>query len=97
MVAYWIAALGVDDPSDIAGYGERAQAAVAKYGGRFLSRVGRFRLLEGELAGDRVALIAFPDMETAVACYESPEYQEALSYRAGKADAVFFVVEGTAG
>lgn len=96
MVAYWIASIGIDDPAEIKGYSERAPAAVAKYGGRFLSRAGKFHLLEGRIAGDRCAVIEFRDMETAVACYNSPEYQEALSYRQGKADAVFFVVEGTA-
>ncbi len=95
MVAYWIASIGVDDPGTIRGYSERAPAAVAKYGGKFLSRAGKFHLLEGKIAGDRCAVIEFPDMATAVACYNSPEYQEALSYREGKADAVFFVVEGT--
>ena len=95
MVAYWIASIGVDDPGTIRGYSKRAPAAVAKYGGKFLSRAGKFHLLEGKIAGDRCAVIEFPDMATAVACYNSPEYQEALSYREGKADAVFFVVEGT--
>lgn len=95
MVAYWVAAIGTDDPDGIKGYSQRAPAAVAKYGGKFLSKVGRFKLLEGALAGDRVALIEFESMEKAVACYNSPEYQEALSYRAGKAEAVFFVVDGT--
>lgn len=95
MVAYWVAAIGTDDPESIKGYGQRAPAAIAKYGGKFLSKVGKFKLLEGVLAGDRVALIEFESMEKAVDCYNSPEYQEALSYREGKADAVFFVVEGT--
>lgn len=97
MVAYWIASIGIEDPSEIHGYPERASAAVSKYGGRFLSRNGAFKLLEGRIAGDRCAIIEFKDMDTAVACYNSPEYQDALSYREGKAEAVFFVVEGTSG
>ncbi|MEX2453795.1 MAG: DUF1330 domain-containing protein [Rhodospirillaceae bacterium] len=95
MVAYWIASMGIDDPAEIAGYSEQASVAVAKYGGRFLSRAGGFRLLEGTIAGDRCALIEFKDMDTAVACYNSPEYQKALSFREGKAEAVFFVIDGT--
>ena len=95
MVAYWIAALSADDMEPLKEYAVRARKAVDKYGGRSLSRLGRFKLLEGEFVGDKMAVIEFETMEQAIACYDSPEYQDAITYRDGKTDAVFFVVEGT--
>ena len=96
MVAYWIAALSAEDMAPLKDYAAQARIAVDKYGGRTLSRLGRFRLLEGAFLGDKVAVIEFDTMDQAVACYNSPEYQAAIELRKGKTDAVFFVVEGTA-
>ena len=95
MVAYWIAALSAQDMTPLRPYAAQARIAVDKYGGRSLSRLGRFQLLEGQFIGDKMAIIEFDDMETAVACYNSPEYQAAIALRKGKTEAVFFVVEGT--
>lgn len=96
MVAYWIAALSADDMAPLKDYAAQARIAVDKYGGRSLSRLGRFQLLEGDFIGDKMAVIEFDTMDQAVACYNSPEYQAAIELRKGKTDAVFFVVEGTA-
>lgn len=95
MVAYWIAALSAEDMAPLKDYAAQARIAVDKYGGRSLSRLGRFELLEGDFVGDKMAVIEFDTMEQAVACYNSPEYQKAKDLRDGKTDAVFFVVEGT--
>jgi uncharacterized protein (DUF1330 family) len=94
MVAYWVAALSADDMTKLKDYAVQARIAVEKYGGRPLSRLGKFHLLEGEFLGDKLALIEFDTMEQAVDCYNSPEYQKAKELRKGKTDAVFFVVEG---
>jgi uncharacterized protein (DUF1330 family) len=39
-------------------------------------------------------VIEFPDYETALACYHSPEYQHAMTLRQGRAIADIAVVEG---
>jgi uncharacterized protein (DUF1330 family) len=95
MVAYWIGALDADDMESLKDYSVRAREALAKYGGRPLSRLGRFQLMEGRFDCDKIALVEFDTMEQAVACYNSPEYQDAIEHRKGKAEAVFFIVEGT--
>ena len=64
-------------------------------GGRSLSRLGRFQLLEGEFIGDKMAVIQFDTKEHAVACYKSPEYQKAKKLWEGKTEGLFFVLEGT--
>ena len=95
MVAYWIAALSADDMKPLEDYAKQARVAVDKYGGRSLSRLGRFKLLEGEFIGDKMAVIEFDSMEQSVACYNSPEYQKAKALRDGKTEGLFFVVEET--
>ena len=95
MVAYWIAALSAEDMSPLRDYAAQARVAVEKYGGRSLSRLGRFELLEGEFIGDKMAVIEFDTMEQAIACYNSLEYQKAKELRDGKTEGLFFVVEGT--
>lgn len=50
--------------------------------------------LEGEGKYSRVVLVEFPTFDQPVACYHSPEYKEATSFRKGAADAQLLVVEG---
>jgi len=51
------------------------------------------RPLEGACR-PRLVVIEFPDYETALACYRSPEYQHAITLRQGHAVADITVVEG---
>lgn len=91
--AYWIAQIEVSDPERFKIYIENGPKDLAKFGGRFLARNGKLEVFEGE-ARSRVALIEFPNMESASAFYNSPEYQNAKVYRQGAAEATFFAVEG---
>lgn len=59
MKAYWIAHVDVTDPEQYQQYTQRAPAAFAAFGGRFLARGGRSEALEGRptppaQCGDRV-------------------------------------------
>ncbi len=55
--------------------GQANGAIFKKCGGRFLVRGGKFTGVEGQ-ARSRNVVIEFPDYDTALACYHSPEYQE---------------------
>lgn len=94
MAGYWIALVDVDDEDAYKEYAKRASAAVEKYGGRPLARGGRKVGLEGPEPPGRVVIIEFDSLEQARACYESPEYQEARSYREKVSRGQFMVVEG---
>ena len=80
--ALWIAHVEVTDPDAYGHYATLAGPAIAAYGGVFLARGGRYVQLEGR---DRARNVAarFPSLEAAVACYNSPEYQNALAHAAG--------------
>ncbi|RRV10659.1 DUF1330 domain-containing protein [Pseudomonas sp. v388] len=94
MKAYWIAHVDVTEPDQYSGYLQRAPAAFSLYGGRFLARGGRSQALEGRATPQRTVVIEFDSYEQAVACYQSPEYQEALAHRRGAAEAEIVIVEG---
>ncbi|SFT88028.1 DUF1330 domain-containing protein [Pseudomonas marincola] len=96
MKAYWIAHVDVTDSQQYGGYTERAPTAFAKYGGVFLARGGRAQALEGRATPQRNVVIEFESYQQALACYNSPEYQQACSYRQGAAVAEVIIVEGCA-
>ncbi|ATX66166.1 DUF1330 domain-containing protein [Roseinatronobacter bogoriensis] len=92
MSALWIAHVEVTDPEAYGEYAKRATGAIADHGGVFLARAGRYVQLEGrERARNVVA--RFPSLEAAVACYNSPAYQDALSYAKDAAERDLVVVE----
>ncbi|MFN3688495.1 DUF1330 domain-containing protein [Salinarimonas sp.] len=90
---YWIGRVDVHDPDTYKNYVAKNAAAFSKYGGRFLVRGGAFEAVKGE-ARSRNVVIEFPDYETALACWNSPEYQEALAAQAGSATVELIVIEG---
>ncbi|MDF2097447.1 DUF1330 domain-containing protein [Aquibaculum arenosum] len=93
MPAYWIAHVQVTDPERYRGYTELAPAAFAKHGARFLARGGESETFEGTTY-ERQVVIEFPDLESARACYRSPEYQAAKAKRDGACVAHVSIVIG---
>ncbi|MCR4265684.1 DUF1330 domain-containing protein [Nitratireductor sp. ZSWI3] len=90
---YWVALVDIADAEAYKGYIEANAAAFAKYGAKFLVRGGRHTDPEGP-AGDRQVIIEFESYEQALACYNSPEYQEALKIRLANSTARFAILEG---
>lgn len=90
---YWIARVDVHDERAYARYVEANATAFARYGARFLVRGGPFEAVEGE-SRQRNVLIEFPDYETALACYRSEGYAEAMAHRVGASVADIIVIEG---
>lgn len=90
---YWIAMVDITDPEAYPGYIAANKAAFEKYGARFLVRGGRHEDPEGP-TGTRHVVIEFESYEAALACYNSPEYQEALKIRLASSQAHFAIVEG---
>jgi uncharacterized protein (DUF1330 family) len=81
MPAYWIARAKIIDPTAYKKYTDRVPEIVSRYGGKILARGGRYRIMEGPESFQRFVVIEFPSFEEAVACFESPEYQEAAVFR----------------
>jgi uncharacterized protein (DUF1330 family) len=81
MVAYWVARAKINDPDQYKKYADLAPGILQKFGGKFLARGGKFKILEGPEKFHRFVVIEFPSFEQAVACHESPEYLEAAAHR----------------
>ncbi|QYX58390.1 DUF1330 domain-containing protein [Roseovarius sp. SCSIO 43702] len=92
MPALWIAHVTVTDADAYGKYAELAGPAIAKHGGRFIARGGRFVQLEGR-ERPRNVVAKFPSVEAAETCYHSPEYQEALSHARDASERELLIVE----
>lgn len=94
MPALWIAHVTVTDAQAYGKYAELAGPAIAKHGGTFVARGGRYVQLEGR-DRPRNVVARFPSLEAAVECYNSPEYQAALDHARGASERDLMVVEIT--
>ena len=90
---YWIGRVDVHDEDGYRPYTIPNPAIFKKFGGRFLIRGGKFETPEGK-ARSRNVVVEFPDYAAAVACYNSPEYQENLKIRQAHAESDIIIIEG---
>lgn len=75
MTAYVIADVKVTDDSWVPEYAGKVHDIVHKHGGKYLSRSGNIKTIEGEgLDSTLIALIQFPSMEAVEAFASDPEY-----------------------
>jgi uncharacterized protein (DUF1330 family) len=92
--AYWISAYrAVSNPDSLAAYAKLAGPAITAGGGRFLARGTAAATFEAGLK-QRTVLIEFDSVDAAVACHDSPAYQEAVAALAGGAERDIRIVEG---
>lgn len=91
--AYWVAHVDVTDPDAYETYRAANAEAFAKYGAKFLVRGGAQELREGSQRA-RTVVLEFKDIDTARACYDSPEYQRAKALRLEASDGDMVIVEG---
>lgn len=90
---YLIAHITVRDPERYKEYVALDTPVVERFGGRFVVRGGRSETVEGESLSRHV-VVEFPDYETAMAFYNSADYQKAAEIRRATADSQLIVVEG---
>ncbi len=92
---YWIAFYrAVHDPGKMAAYGKLAGPAIQSAGGKFLARGTAAHAYDNGVA-QRVVVIEFASVAAAVACHDSPAYQEALrALGKGSVDRDLRIVEG---
>ena len=90
---YWIGRVDVKNDEGYKPYAAANPAIFKKFGGRFVVRGGKFEAPEGT-PRSRNVVIEFPDYETALACYRSPEYQANMQIRQAHATADIIIIEG---
>jgi uncharacterized protein (DUF1330 family) len=94
MPAYWVARSRITDPTTYKKYTDRVPEIIGRYGGTILARGGRYRAMAGPDRFHRHVVIHFPTFEQAVACFESPQYQEASVFRDAGGEVETIIVEG---
>lgn len=90
---YWIGRVTVNDLEAYKKYASGNAKAFDKYGAKFLVRGGDFVCKEGE-SRDRNVVLEFPTYADALACYESPEYQDVLKHRVDAAISDLIIIKG---
>ena len=90
---YWIPHIDVSDPEGYKAYMAATPEAHRKYSGIALVSGGKMEVVEGQ-ARARVVLREFPDYAAALACYRSPDYQDARPLRLANSTGDFVIVEG---
>ena len=92
--AYWVSAYhAIHDEQKLAAYAKLAGPAILAAGGRFLARGPAAKAYEAGLL-QRTVLIEFDSLAAAVACHDSPGYQEALAALDGGVTRDLRIVEG---
>ena len=76
--AYWVNFYrSITDDEALARYAKLAVLAIEAHGGRFLARGKAAKCYEAGLL-QRVVIVEFPDIQSAAAAHDSPQYQAAL-------------------
>jgi len=94
MKAYWIAIYkNLNNINNLKTYAEKATPAINKYNGKILVRGGKVETVEGN-PSPRTVIIEFPNINEALKCYHSDEYQSAKKIAKGNFNRQIQIVEG---
>jgi uncharacterized protein (DUF1330 family) len=92
MAAYIISRVHVKDPERMKDYAAGWIALAKTYGASYPARTNRVEALEGSYDGRRLIIIQFPDLASARAYWDSPEYQQLRKLRHAAADSELWLV-----
>src|SRR3981081_3172106 len=91
--AYWIARVDVHNMDGYKEYIGQNGPGVKQNGDKFLVRGGKFDPKEGS-SRSRNVVLEFKDYETALACYNSPEYARLVAIRGPHSECDLVITEG---
>ena len=96
MTAYVIADIKVTDDRWVPAYAASVHDLVHKHGGKYLSRSGNVKTLEGNpLDTTLIALMAFPSAAAAEAFVTDPKYAPLVAARQGGSESRFQMIDDT--
>jgi uncharacterized protein (DUF1330 family) len=96
MTVYVIADIKVNDAGWVPAYAACVHDLVHKHGGKYLSRSGNVKTLEGQpLDTSLIALIAFPSVEAVQAFAADPQYAPHLAARRKGSESRFQLIDDT--
>jgi uncharacterized protein (DUF1330 family) len=96
MPVYLIANVKVTDDAWVPGYAAAVHDIVKRHGGRYLSRSGNIRTIEGEAPDTTlIALVEFPTFEAVQAFANDPDYKPHGEARKAGSVSNFYVIDDT--
>lgn len=96
MANFLIAQVTVNDPSWIPDYAANVHDIVHRHGGKYLSRSGNIKTLEGEdSVPSLIAIIEFPSADALQAFVDDPEYAPYAAARQAGSDSRFVAIDDT--
>ena len=96
MTVYVIADIKVTDNGWIPDYAASVHELVHKYGGKYLSRSGNVKTLEGKpLETDLIALIQFPSTQAVKSFLADPKYVPFAAARKNGSESRFQLIDDT--
>ena len=91
---YWVSCYrSITNPDAVAAYAKLAGPALTAAGGKFLARGVPTQAYEAGVK-QRMVIVEFESVAAAVACHDSPAYQEALKVFNNAAERHFRIIEG---
>ena len=94
MSGYLIAQLNVTNIEPYKKYIEETTPIVKKYGGEFIIRGGKFKVVWGEWKYTRNVIIKFPNIQKTYDWYNSSEYQPIKKMREDNSNGNAIIIEG---
>lgn len=96
MTVYVIADIKVTDAGWVPAYAASVHDLVHKHGGRYLSRSGNVKTLEGQpLTTSLIAILAFPSPEAVKAFTSDPQYAPYAAARQKGSESRFQLIDDT--
>jgi uncharacterized protein (DUF1330 family) len=96
MTVYVIADVKVTNDKWVPGYVASVHELVHKHGGKYLSRSGNVKTLEGKpLDTNLIAILAFPSVKAVEAFATDPQYAPYAAARQGGSDSRFQLIDDT--
>lgn len=93
--AYWVTVYrSISDPRKLDAYAKLAPPAVTPFGARYIARGTAAAAFESGQK-ERIVISEFPNLEQAIAAYNSPAYKKALEALGDGAVRDIRIVEGT--
>ena len=91
---YWVAFVNVKNKEEYQKYADLAGPTIKLHGGKFLVRGGNVENFEGKKY-ERIVISVFESSEKAKKCYNSKEYQQALSFlNNNNSERIIHIVDG---
>jgi|TARA_B100002003_G_C14082613_1_gene520803 uncharacterized protein (DUF1330 family) len=95
MSGYLIAQLNVKNFESYKNYIEKVTPLVKKFGGEYIVRSGKYKVVQGKWQYERNVIIKFPSYQNAVDFYESDEYDPVKKIRENNSYGNIILIEGS--